>query len=280
MNQKNKECMMIIDGKQIANTLKNEIKERVQAMAVKPKVSAIILGEHPSSLSYLKMLEKTCIAVDFDYEIVSLPAETTLAELLSTIDEKNNTSQVKGILVQLPLPAHIDASMVLDAIAPEKDLDGFHPLNAGHLFKGEKGIRPCTPSAVMYILDKSGIDLKGKDVVVIGRSNIVGKPLAMMLLEQNATVTVCHSKTKALAEHTRRADIIVVAVGVPHFLTREMVTEESIVIDVGTNMLNGKLTGDADFEALKDYVKMITPVPGGVGPVTNAVLLNNALMNG
>jgi methylenetetrahydrofolate dehydrogenase (NADP+)/methenyltetrahydrofolate cyclohydrolase len=280
MNQKNKECIMIIDGKQIANTLKNEIKERVQAMAVKPKVSAIILGEHPSSLSYLKMLEKTCIAVDFDYEIVSLPAETTLAELLSTIDEKNNTSQVKGILVQLPLPAHIDASMVLDAIAPEKDLDGFHPLNAGHLFKGEKGIRPCTPSAVMYILDKSGIDLKGKDVVVIGRSNIVGKPLAMMLLEQNATVTVCHSKTKALAEHTRRADIIVVAVGVPHFLTREMVTEESIVIDVGTNMLNGKLTGDADFEALKDYVKMITPVPGGVGPVTNAVLLNNALMNG
>jgi methylenetetrahydrofolate dehydrogenase (NADP+)/methenyltetrahydrofolate cyclohydrolase len=181
--------------------------------------------------------------------------------------------------VQLPLPEHIDASKVLDAIVPEKDLDGFHPLNAGHLFKGERGIRPCTPTAVMYILAKMGIELKGKDVVVIGRSNIVGKPLSMMLLEQNATVTICHSKTKALASHTKRADIIIVAVGVPNFLTKEMVTEASIVIDVGTNMLNGKLVGDADFEALKDYVKMITPVPGGVGPVTNAVLLNNALMN-
>ncbi|MDK2866475.1 MAG: methylenetetrahydrofolate dehydrogenase / methenyltetrahydrofolate cyclohydrolase [Clostridiales bacterium] len=270
---------MIIDGKQIANALKQEIRERVQAMAVKPKVSAIILGEHPSSMSYLKMLEKTCKAIEFDYEIVSLPLAASLETLLKIIDEKNNDSQIKGILVQLPLPEHIDASKVLDAIVPEKDLDGFHPLNAGHLFKGERGIRPCTPTAVMYILAKMGIELKGKDVVVIGRSNIVGKPLSMMLLEQNATVTICHSKTKALASHTKRADIIIVAVGVPNFLTKEMVTEASIVIDVGTNMLNGKLVGDADFEALKDYVKMITPVPGGVGPVTNAVLLNNALMN-
>ena len=270
---------MIIDGKQIAGNLKSEIKIRVGQMSDRPMVSAIILGNHPSSVSYLKMLEKTCQSVDFDYEICELPVETDLEGLLQEIQIRNTNPKVKGILVQLPLPDHIDASKVLDAINPEKDLDGFHPLNAGHLFKGEKGIRPCTPSAVMYILDQSKIDLSGKNVVVIGRSNIVGKPLAMMLLEKNATVTICHSRTKDLASHTLRADVVIVAVGVPKFLKREMVTENTIVIDVGTNMVEGKLVGDADFEAISDFVQMITPVPGGVGPVTNAILLNNALMN-
>lgn len=269
---------MIIDGRSIAGELKSEIKAKVEAFEVKPKVSAIILGNHPSSMSYLKMLEKTCNAVGFDYEIYEMSQEASLEELLSAISKRNEDDLVKGILVQLPLPKHIDQTRVLSAIAPEKDLDGFHPLNAGHLFKGEKGIRPCTPSAVMYILEKSQIDLSGKDVVVIGRSNIVGKPLSMMLLEKNATVTICHSRTKDLASHTKRADIVIVAVGLPNFLKKDMVTDQTIVIDVGTNMHEGKLVGDTDFDALVDYVKMITPVPGGVGPVTNAILLGNALM--
>lgn len=268
---------MIIDGRKIANELKEKIAIALTQVADKPKISAIILGEHPSSMSYLKMLEKTCNSVGFSYEIIALPIETSHDKLLQIIDDKNKDDQIKGLLIQLPLPDHIDESAVLMRISPDKDLDGFNPINAGYLFKGKPGIRPCTPQAVMTILSEMGIALEGKNVVVVGRSNIVGKPLAMMLLEKNATVTICHSRTKNLSDFTKKADIVVVAVGKPKFLTKEMVTTNTVVIDVGTNMLNGKLVGDADFEALVDYVAMITPVPGGVGPVTNVVLLNNAL---
>ena len=268
---------MIIDGRKIANDIKAEIAITLTHVTDKPKISAIILGEHPSSMSYLKMLEKTCNAVGFSYEIIALPLDTPHDKLIQVIDEKNTNDSIKGVLVQLPLPAHIDESAILMRILPEKDLDGFNPVNAGYLFKGEPGVRPCTPLAVMTILSEMGISLEGKHVVVVGRSNIVGKPLAIMLLEKNATVTICHSRTSNLSNFTKSADIVIVAVGKPKFLTKEMVTPKTIVIDVGTNMQDGKLVGDADFDALVDYVAMITPVPGGVGPVTNAVLLKNAL---
>lgn len=268
---------MIIDGREIAKKIKNDVKRSLSGYTRTPKVVAIILGNNPSSESYLKMLERTCVNVGFDYELCRLSDTISEIELLALIDEKNKDENVSGILVQMPLPAHINQEKVLMQIDPLKDIDGFHPLNAGRLFKGEKSMRPCTPLAVITILDALNIELTGKNIVVIGRSNIVGKPLAIMLMQKNATVTVCHSRTQNIAQHTKSADIVILAVGKPGFLKKEMVTEETIVIDVGTNEVDGKLVGDADFEALKDYVKMITPVPGGVGPVTNAVLLLNVL---
>ena len=268
---------MIIDGREIAKNIKNNVKQSLSGYKKIPKVVAIILGDNPSSESYLKMLERTCTNVGFCYELCRLPDTISEEALLSLIDEKNKDDDTNGILVQMPLPAHISQEKVLMQIDPLKDIDGFHPLNAGRLFKGEKAMRPCTPFAVITILEALNIDLTGKNVVVIGRSNIVGKPLAIMLMQKNATVTVCHSRTKNLEQHTKAADIVILAVGKAGFLKKEMVTEDTIVIDVGTNEVNGKLVGDADFEALKDYVKMITPVPGGVGPVTNAVLLLNVL---
>ncbi|MBF4695693.1 bifunctional 5,10-methylenetetrahydrofolate dehydrogenase/5,10-methenyltetrahydrofolate cyclohydrolase [Fusibacter ferrireducens] len=268
---------MIIDGREIAKKIKSDVKESLSSCLRAPKVVAIILGDNPSSESYLKMLEKTCTNVGFDYELCRLSDTASEMELLALIDEKNKDDSINGILVQMPLPAHISQEKVLMHIDPVKDIDGFHPLNAGRLFKGEKAMRPCTPLAVVTILDALSIDLKGKNIVVIGRSNIVGKPLAIMLMQRHATVTVCHSRTQNIAQHTKAADIVILAVGKPGFLKKDMVTEETIVIDVGTNEVDGKLVGDADFDALKDYVKMITPVPGGVGPVTNAVLLLNVL---
>ncbi|GAU79450.1 bifunctional 5,10-methylenetetrahydrofolate dehydrogenase/5,10-methenyltetrahydrofolate cyclohydrolase [Fusibacter sp. 3D3] len=268
---------MIIDGREIAKKIKSDVKQRIEGCESKPKVTAILLGDNPSSESYLKMLEKTCESVGFGCEICRLPNTTSEMQLLSLIDEKNKDEKTNGILVQMPLPAHISEEQVIMQIDPIKDIDGFHPMNAGRLFKGEKAMRPCTPLAVITILDALDMELTGKNIVVIGRSNIVGKPLAIMLMQKNATVTVCHSRTKNLAKHTKSADIVILAVGKPGFLKQEMVTEETVVIDVGTNEVDGKLVGDADFESLKDYVKMITPVPGGVGPVTNAVLLLNVL---
>ena len=266
---------MIIDGKQIAKEIIEDIKNKVDKMDAVPKILAIILGENPSSESYLKMLDTTCKKAGFECEIMRLPLETSEEALVEIITLKNTDSSTNGILVQMPLPRHIDEEKILLSIAPNKDVDGFHPINAGRLFKGEKSLRPCTPSAVMKILEAKNVELTGKHVAVIGRSNIVGKPLSIMLLEKNATVTICHSKTSNIEALTRLADIIVVAVGKPKFLKRSMVKEGSIVIDVGTNLVEGKLIGDADFDNLVDYVDMITPVPGGVGPITNAILLNN-----
>ncbi len=268
---------MIIDGKAIAQKIKNEAKNFCLDCVRKPNIVAFIVGDNPSSESYLRMLERTCHSVEFGYTLIRLESSIGESELLEKIIEKNLDENVDGILVQMPLPKHISEERVLMTITPEKDLDGFHPMNAGRLFKGEKATRPCTPLAVMTILEEMHIDLSGKHVVVIGRSNIVGKPLAMMLLEKNATVTICHSRTIDIESHTRKADIIIVAVGIPKYLTKEMVSEKAIIIDVGINEVDGKMVGDVDFEGLVDYVSMITPVPGGVGPVTNAVLLLNVI---
>lgn len=268
---------MIINGSEIAKNIKNQVRQSIIGSKRAPNVVAIMLGEDPSAESYLRMLEKTCMSVGFGYEIYRLSENISEAQLLSVIEEKNKDEYVDGILVQMPLPSHISEEKVIMQIEPTKDLDGFHPMNAGRLFKGEKATRPCTPLAVVTILDALDIDLDGKNVVVIGRSNIVGKPLSVMLMHKNATVTVCHSHTQNLIQHTQCADIVILAVGIAGFLKKEMVSEKTIVIDVGMNEVDGKLVGDADYEALKDYVKMITPVPGGVGPVTNAVLLLNVL---
>lgn len=266
---------MIIDGREIAKKVKERAKLRCSDCMRAPKAVAVMLGDNPSSESYLRMLEKTLYSVKFDYELIRLDETISESELLKVIEGLNQNPSVDGILVQMPLPEHISEGKVIMAIQPEKDLDGFHPMNAGKLFKGEKATRPCTPLAVMTIFKELEIDLEGKYIVVIGRSNIVGKPLAVMLMHNNATVTICHSKTVDIEEHTRKADIIIVAVGIPNFLTKDMVSEKAIVIDVGMNEVDGNLVGDADFENLVDYVHMITPVPGGVGPVTNAVLLLN-----
>ena len=270
---------MIIDGKAIAKAVRDNVREKSQRLTRKPSIVAMILGDHPASESYLKMLEKTCETVGFTYVLERFALDMSEAKLLSEIERCNGDKTVDGILVQMPLPPQINPQNILEAIVPHKDLDGFHPLNAGRLFKGEKGTRPCTALAVVTILDALNIDLTGKNAVIIGRSNIVGKPLAIMLLEKNATVTVCHSKTQNLIHHTQNADIVITALGVPKFLKREMVGPHAVVIDVGMNEVDGLLVGDADYENLKDYVRMITPVPGGVGPVTNAVLLLNLLDN-
>ena len=268
---------MIIDGKEIAKKIKAQAQNCCSTCARKPNVVAFMLGEDPSAESYLRMIEKTCRSVDFGYELIRFETSISEEALLNAIIEKNLDQQVDGILVQMPLPEHISEERVIMTIAPEKDLDGFHPLNAGRLFKGEKATRPCTPLAVMTIFKALEVDLDGKYIVVIGRSNIVGKPLAVMLMHQNATVTICHSRTLEIEAHTKKADIIIVAVGIPKFLTKDMVSEKAIIIDVGMNEVEGQMVGDVDFEGMKDYVQMITPVPGGVGPVTNAVLLLNVI---
>ena len=268
---------MIIDGKAIAQKIKDKAKNFCTDCARKPNVVAFMIGDNPSSESYLRMIERTCKSVEFGYTLIRLEEGISESALLEKIIEKNLDDNIDGILVQMPLPDNISEERVIMTIAPEKDLDGFHPMNAGRLFKGEKATRPCTHLAVMTIFKELNIDLEGKYIVVIGRSNIVGKPLAVMLMQNNATVTICHSRTVDIEDHTRKADIIIVAVGIPNFLTKDMVSEKAIVIDVGMNEVDGKMVGDADFEALKDYVSMITPVPGGVGPVTNAVLLLNVI---
>ena len=268
---------MIIDGKAIAQRIKEKARNCCSDCCRKPNVVAFMLGDNPSSEAYLRMIEKTCKSVDFGYHLERLEVDITEEDLLMRIREKNMDSNVDGILVQMPLPPHISEERVIMTIAPEKDLDGFHPMNAGRLFKGEKATRPCTPLAVMTIFKELNIDLDGKYIVVIGRSNIVGKPLAVMLMHKDATVTICHSHTVDLEEHTKKADIIIVAVGIANFLKKDMVSEKAIIIDVGMNEVDGAMVGDADFENLKDYVAMITPVPGGVGPVTNAVLLLNLI---
>lgn len=270
---------MTIDCKAIAEKIKNEVREQVATLPRAPKIVCIIAGTDGGAESYLRMMTKTCDSVGYASEILRLPETATNEELIALIHQCNQDAGIDGILVQKPLPKQIDEDRVLSEINPGKDLDGFLEINAGRLFQGKKGTQPCTPQAVVRILQESGVDLTGKDVVMLGRSNIVGKPLSMMLLAKNATVTICHSKTANLIEHTRRADVVVVAIGIPRFLKKEMVTEDTIVIDVGTNNVDSKMVGDADYDNLKDYVKMITPVPGGVGPVTNAILLVNAMNN-
>lgn len=271
----------IIDGKKISAEIRAEIAEEVKAMkerGVCPGLAVIIVGENPASKVYVRNKGRACAEVGIYSEIIEMPEEATEAELLQKIEQLNAREEIHGILVQLPLPKHIDEKAVIAAIAPEKDVDAFSEGNVGKIMIGNHSFLPCTPAGVMELLHRSGIAVAGKHAVVIGRSNIVGKPQAMLLLHENATVTVCHSKTQNLAEITKTADILVVAIGKADFVTGDMVKAGAAVIDVGMNRkADGKLTGDVDFESVFPVAGAITPVPGGVGPMTITMLLKNTV---
>ena len=273
---------MRIDGKAISAAIRAEIKEECAAFVAQngfaPGLSVVIVGEDPASQVYVRNKARACEEVGFDSHVYALPASTTEEELLSLIDRLNADSSVHGILVQLPLPKHLDETAVLLRIDPKKDVDAFHPYNVGQLTIGNPTFLPCTPAGVMELLRRSGIDPAGKHCVVVGRSNIVGKPMALLLLAANGTVTVCHSRTRDLAAVTRSADILVVAIGRAKFITADMVKPGAVVIDVGMDRdENGKLCGDVDFDAVEPVASAITPVPGGVGPMTITMLLRNTL---
>lgn len=272
----------IIDGKAISTQMRVEIAEQTKAYiektGEKPGLAVIIVGEDPASKVYVRNKKRACEEVGFYSEEIALPAETDMATLKSVIDRLNADDKIHGILVQLPLPKHLDEGEVIMAINPEKDVDAFHPVNVGRVMSGGYTFVPCTPAGVMELLRRSGVEIAGKECVVVGRSNIVGKPMAMLLLEANGTVTVCHSRTKDLAQVCRRADILVSAVGRPYFITADMVKEGAVVVDVGINRLpDGKLVGDVDYAAVEPIASYITPVPGGVGPMTITMLLKNTL---
>ncbi len=272
----------ILDGKAIAAEINNEVKQAVDARLAagqrRPGLAVVLIGKNPASQVYVRNKRKSCEAVGFISESHDLPDTTTQAELLALIDELNAKDTIDGILVQLPLPAHIDENLITEHILPEKDVDGFHPCNIGHLALRQPLLRPCTPKGVMTMLAETGIELAGKDAVIIGQSNIVGRPVALELLAARCTITVCHSKTKDLAGKVKGADIIVAAVGVPRFVPGDWVKPGAIVIDVGINRLeDGSLCGDVDFDAALEKAAWITPVPGGVGPMTVATLLQNTL---
>ena len=270
----------MLDGKAMSAELREELALRVQRLkgkGVTPGLAGILVGDEPASQIYVKNKELGCQQVGIHSVTIRLPETASQAELEAQIDKLNADASIHGILVQLPLPQGLDEAAALARILPEKDVDGFHLLNAGKLFTGQQGVVACTPKGAMEMLHRTGIDLSGKEAVVVGRSNIVGKPMAMLLLQENATVTICHSRTANLAEHTRRADVLVAAVGKPRFITADMVKPGAIVIDVGINRVDGKVVGDVDFDAVREVAAWITPVPGGVGRMTITMLLANTI---
>lgn len=271
----------IIDGKQISLDIKNELKEKVakyKEQGIEITLAVVKVGNDPASAVYVRNKEKACEYVGINSKTLALPEETTEEELLNVVKKLNEDKNVNGILVQLPLPKHIDESKVLLTIDSTKDVDGFHPVNVGKMVIGEDTFLPCTPAGIIEMIKRTDIDIEGKECVVIGRSNIVGKPMAMLMLKENATVTIAHSRTKDLKEVTKRADIIVAAIGKAKFVTADYVKEGAVVIDVGMDRdENGKLCGDVDFESVSKVASTITPVPGGVGPMTVTMLLVNCL---
>lgn len=271
----------IIDGKAIAQEIRQEIKAQVaelQTEGKQPGLAVVLVGEDPASQTYVRSKEKACAEVGIYSEVYRLPAETSEAELLALIDRLNAHPKIHGILVQLPVPKHIDEKKVIDRISPAKDVDGFHPINVGDLFTNTARFVACTPRGCLELLDRMGVEIKGKKAVIIGRSNIVGKPVALLLLHRHATVTICHSRTADLKKECLDADILVAAVGRPQMITGEMIKPGAVVIDVGINRLSdGRLVGDVDFESAKERASLITPVPRGVGPMTIAMLLLNTL---
>lgn len=273
--------MNIIDGKAVALNVKNQVKLECEALKEKgitPGLAVIIVGDDPASQVYVRNKEKACEECGFHSVKYALDANTTQQELNALIDELNNDDSINGILCQLPLPSHLDDKEVINRIDPIKDVDAFHPVNVGAIMIGEYNFLPCTPAGVMELIHSTGIELEGKKAVVMGRSNIVGKPMAMLLLHENATVEITHSKTKNLSEITSEADILVAAVGKAKFVKSDMVKQGAVVIDVGMDRdENGKLCGDVDFEDVKEKCSYITPVPGGVGPMTIAMLMKNTL---
>lgn len=269
----------ILDGKALAAKVKEQVKQEAEGLARKPGLAVIIVGNNPASRVYVNSKRKDCEECGFLSEEYALPEETTQQELITLIQKLNARQDIDGILCQLPLPDGIDEEAVLMAISPEKDVDGFHPMNMGALLVGKEGFLPCTPYGIMEILDEYGIDPKGKRCVVIGRSNIVGKPMALLLLQRHGTVTICHSRTQDLGEVCRTADILVAAVGKVNVVTSDMVKPGAVVIDVAMNRNEaGKLCGDVDYPAVKEVASAITPVPGGVGPMTRAMLMKNTLL--
>ena len=272
----------IIDGKLISQQIREEIAQKASDFQKKtgilPGLAVIIVGEDPASQVYVRNKKKACEQVGFYSRVYELPGDTTQEELNSLVDELNGDERIHGILVQLPLPKHLNEEEILLRIDPKKDVDAFHPYNVGKIMIGNAIFLPCTPAGVMQLLKRSGIDVSGKECVVVGRSNIVGKPMAMLLLAANGTVTVCHSRTRDLASVCKRADILVAAIGKADFFTADMVKEGAVVIDVGMNRRDdGKLTGDVDFASVEPIASYITPVPGGVGPMTITMLLQNTL---
>ena len=268
----------ILDGKVLSAEIREQVSRRVEVLkqrGVTPGLAVILVGDDPASEIYVRNKGKGCEETGMLSRTVKMDASTTQEALEAEIDRLNTDPAIHGILVQLPLPRHLDEQAALAKILPEKDVDGFHLINAGRLMTGSEGVIPCTPKGALYMIRSTGEELSGKEAVVIGRSNIVGKPMAMLLMRENCTVTVCHSRTKNLAEHTRRADILVAAVGKAGFVTADMVKPGAIVIDVGINRVDGKVCGDVDFENVKEKAGWITPVPGGVGKMTIAMLLAN-----
>ena len=271
----------LIDGKKISGEIKDELKEKVAQLkeqGIEVTLAVIQVGNDPASTVYVGNKKKACAYIGIRSLAYELPGETTQEELLALVRELNDRKDVNGILVQLPLPAHIDEDTVIRTIAPEKDVDGFHPQSVGLLSIGQKGFVSCTPAGIIQLLKRSGVEIDGRECVVFGRSNIVVKPMAMLLIRENGTVTVCHSHTKDLKEVTRRADILVVAIGKRQFITADYVKEGATVIDVGMHRKeDGKLCGDVDFDSVEPVAGAITPVPGGVGPMTIAMLMNNCV---
>jgi len=272
---------VVINGRDLAQELRGKMKEEVSTLKEKgihPHLTVILVGDDPASKSYVAGKEKASAETGISSEIIRLSEDTSEAELLTTIDKLNNNKNVHGILVQLPLPEHIKEQAVIEAIDPDKDVDGFHPVNIGRMMIGQKTFLPCTPYGIITMLKSRNIDIEVKHAVVIGRSNIVGKPVGQLLLNENATVTYCHSRTKNLKEYTKKADILIVAVGKAHVISADHIKEGAAVIDVGVNRLDdGTLTGDVDFESAKKQAGFITPVPQGVGPMTITMLLQNTI---
>ena len=272
---------MIIDGKKISTEIKDELKEQVAKLkeeGVEVTLAVVKVGEDPASAVYVRNKEKACEYIGINSKKIEMPEETTEEELLALVDDLNTDPAINGILVQLPLPKHIDENKILLAIDPMKDVDGFHPVNVGKMVIGDESFLPCTPAGIIEMIKRSGLDIEGKECVIIGRSNIVGKPMAILMLRENATVTVTHSRTKDLPEVCKRADIIVAALGKAKFVTKDFVKEGAIIIDVGMDRdEDGKLCGDVDFDEVESIASAITPVPGGVGPMTVTMLLVNCL---
>ena len=273
--------MVLIDGKKVSGEIRNRLADEIQELKKKtgkiPGLATVLVGDDPASAVYVRNKNKICGELGFQSFEQKLSADTSEEKLLQLVGELNSNKDVHGILVQLPLPDQIDSEKILQAIDPKKDVDGFHPVNVGKLVVGNALLTPCTPTGIIALLDRYDIEISGKNAVIIGRSNIVGKPVSMLLLHRNATITICHSRTQNLEEVTRSADILVAAVGRANFVTDEMVSEGTVVIDVGINRVDGKLTGDVDFEPVSKKASHITPVPGGVGPMTIALLMENTL---
>lgn len=271
----------ILNGKIIAQQYRHNLKQQVEQLkqqGVHPKLTVVIVGDNPASQSYVKAKHRACLENGFLSDIIQLEPTITEQALITQIHHLNEDPTVHGILIQLPLPQHIDEQLILNAVAPHKDVDGFNPVNVGKLVIGEPTFVPCTPLGIIQLIKETGTDINGKNALVIGRSNIVGKPVALLLLQENATVTIAHSRTKDLKQHLKDADIVVAAVGLKHLISGHDIKEGAIVIDVGNNFENGKMYGDVNFDEALERASFITPVPGGVGPMTITMLLNNTLL--